>query len=408
MIDLSTYVRPGSGVWWTQAGGEPTPLVHALLDQADDLGPVRAFVGISWDERLTTEPPAGLDVESYGALGDLRLLSKAGRLRIVPSHYSALPRLFAERRLPADVGIVQVSPPDADGLCSLGVTVDYAADAIAHTPVLIAEINEQMPATVGTPGIPVERFAATVHTDRPLLEAPATEPSPAERAIAAHIAGLVEDGDTIQLGIGRIPQAVLAALRDHERLGYHAGMVTPEVIDLIEAGVITGEHKEIDPGVAVTGSAQGDRRLYESLTGRAIEFRPVSYTHSPAVLSRLARFVAINSAIQVDLTGQVGAEVRSGVHVGALGGQVDFCRAAAITGRCSIIALRSTSRGESTIVPDLGTNPVTTGRADVDFVVTEHGVASLRGLSTEERARRMVAIAAPEHREDLERSLAGR
>jgi acyl-CoA hydrolase len=397
MIDLSPFVRSGTGVWWSQASAEPTPLVHALLDQADALGPVRAFCGLSWDERLSRHLPESVALSSYGALGDLRRLS---RLAIVPCHYSALPRLFAEGALPADVGFVQVSPPDADGTCSLGVGVDYIADALAHTPVLIAEVNRRMPATTGTPRIPLSRFAAVIETDRPLAEAPVRAADDVELAIARHVAELVEDGDTLQLGVGSLPTAVLDALAGHQDLGVQSGMISDGVLRLVEKGVVTGARKEIDRGVIVTGAALGSTELYERLSELPVEFRPASYTHAPHVLARLSRFVSVNSAIEVDLTGQVGAEQRRGVHIGAVGGQVDFSRAAALTGGRSIITVRARSGAHSTIVARLD-GPVTTGRSDVDHVVTEYGVAHLRGCDLTERARRLAAVAAPEFREDL-------
>ncbi|MFC8661328.1 acetyl-CoA hydrolase/transferase family protein [Streptomyces sp. NPDC057199] len=400
MIDLSPFVRPGSGVWWSQASAEPTPLVHALLDQADALGPVRAFSGLSWDDRLARHLPQSVTLSSYGALGELRLLSRAGRLDIVPCHYSALPRLFAEGALPSDVGFVQVSPPDADGTCSLGVGVDYISDALAHTPVLIAEVNRRMPTTTGTARIPLSRFAAVVETDRPLAQAPVRAADDVELAIARHVAELVEDGDTLQLGVGSLPTAVLDRLAGHQDLGFHAGMISDGVLRLVEKGVLTGARKEIDPGVIVTGAALGSTELYERLPELPVEFRPASYTHAPHVLSRLRTLVSVNSAIDVDLTGQVGAESRRGVHIGAVGGQVDFSRAAALTGARSIITVRARSGEHSTIVSRLH-GPVTTGRSDVDHVVTEYGAAHLRGCDLTERTRRLAAIAAPEFREDL-------
>jgi acyl-CoA hydrolase len=402
MIDLSPFISSGTGVWWSQTSAEPVPLVHALLDQADSLGPIRAFCGMSWDDRLTTRLPRSITLQSYGALGKLRALSRDGRLEIVPCNYSALPRLFAARSLPCDVGLIQVSPPDEHGMCTLGVGVDYVADAIAHTPILIAEINRQMPATRGTPRIPVDRFSAVIETDRPLLEAPERVADEVDRAIARHVAGLIEDGDTIQLGVGSLPSAVLGALTSHSNLGMHSGMISDAVATLVDAGVLTGSKKEIDTGLIVTGAALGSTALYNRLSELPVEFRPASYTHSPALLAQLRSFVAINSAIEVDLTGQIGAEVLRGVYVGAVGGQADFSRAAANTGARSIIALRSRSRGESTIRPVLRGTTVTTARTDVDYIVTEHGVASLRGATLEERARRLLAISAPEHREGLE------
>jgi acyl-CoA hydrolase len=401
-MDLARHIRPGSGLWWSQGSAEPTVLVHALLDQADRLGPVRAFCGISWDERLATGLPDSITVSSYGALGTLRGLSAQGRLTIVPCSYSALPRLFADGSLPCDVGLVQVSPPDADGLCSLGVGVDYAADAAAHTPVLIAEVNGQMPPTSGSARIPFGRFAAVVETDRALPEAPQRPPDEAEQMIGQHVAGLIEDGDTIQLGVGSLPSGVLQALAGHADLGVHSGMISDAVLSLVEAGVITGARKEIDAGIIVTGAAMGSQRLYQRVPSLPVAFRPASYTHAPGVLARLGSFVAVNSALEVDLSGQIGAELRRGVYVGAAGGQADFCRAACTTGARSIIALRSRSGGDSAIRPVLQGGVVTTPRTDVDYVVTEYGVARLRGATLAERARRLAAIAAPEYRDALE------
>jgi acyl-CoA hydrolase len=404
MIELAAHVPPGAGIWWGQGSAEPTPLVHALLDQIDALGPHRAFCGITWDSRLTRELPAKLSLTSYAALGELRRLSQQGRLTIIPCHYSALPRLFAERLLPSDVGMVQVSPPDSDGMCSLGTGADYAADAVRHTDVLLAEINRRMPVTSGTERIPVGRFAATIETDRPLAEAPVKAADDVEQAIAANVAELIADGDTIQMGVGSLPSAVVERLTGHRDLGCHSGTITDAVLRLIDAGVLTGARKEIDPGVVVTGSALGTTALYERLPLLPVAFRPASYTHAPAVLAELRSLVSINSAVEVDLTGQVGAEIRHGTYVGGIGGQVDFTRAAALTGARSIITLRALSRGDSAVVPSLAAGVVTTSRADVDIVVTEYGAARLRGCDITERARRLIAIAAPQHRERLERS----
>ena len=405
MIDLTPYIAEGSGVWWSQTTAEPTPLVHALLRQIPDIGSVSAFVGMSLDKTFADVVPDQLSVISYGGLGELGKLSSRGLLDVVPCHYSALPRFFEQKLLPCDVGLIQVSLPDADGYCSLGVGVDYVADAIPHTRVLIAEVNRHMPVTRGAMKLHVSRFAAMLETDRPLPEVPDRAPSVVEVAIASNVAGLVTDGDTIQTGVGSLPGAVLSALSNHRDLGLHSGMISDGVVSLIDKGVLTGARKEIDTGVLVTGAALGTSALYDRLADLPIEFRPASYTHAPSVLSQLRNLVAINSAIEVDLTGQVGAETRGESYVGAVGGQVDFCRAASLTGGRSIIALRSTSRGESTIKATLDFGSVTTARADVDFVVTEHGVASLRGVGLADRARRLTAVAAPEHRELLERSL---
>jgi acyl-CoA hydrolase len=403
VINLGDYVTAGAGVWWGQAAAEPRPLVDALIEQTDQIGPLRVFTGLSWNDQLAVSMPDALSMVSYGGLGELRELSKSGRLEVVPCHYSALPRMFTERRLPCDVGLVQVSPPDADGMCSLGVGVDYVADAIPHTPTLIAEINAQMPATLGTTPIPLDRFAATIATDRALPEDVLRAPSEADRVIAARIAELIDDGDTVQLGVGSLGSAVLNALDCHQDLGIHTGMITDGLLRLIDKGVVTGKLKEIDTGLAVVGTALGSAELYKRAGDLPVRFLPTSYTHAPQVLSQLRSLVSVNFAVEVDLTGQVGAEVSRGVYIGAVGGQVDFGRAAALTGKRSIIALRATSRGTSTIKPALDGGVVTTTRSDVDTVVTEYGVAHLRGCSLAERGRRLSAIAAPEFRDQLDR-----
>ena len=403
MIDLGEYLTAGAGVWWGQAAAEPRPLVDALIEQSERIGPLRVFTGLSWNDQLAVSMPDDMSMVSYGGLGELREFSKSGRLDVVPCHYSALPRMFAEHRLPCDVGLVQVSPPDADGMCSLGVGVDYVADAIPHTPVLIAEINAQMPATRGTPPIPLDRFAATIATDRALPEDALRAPGETERVIAAQIAELVDDGDTLQLGVGSMGTAVIDALNLHEDLGFHTGMITDGLLRLIDKGVVTGKRKEIDTGLVVVGTALGSAELYRRAGDLPVRFLPTSYTHAPQVLSQLRSLISVNFAVEVDLSGQVGAEVSRGVYVGAVGGQVDFARAAALTGKRSVIALRATSHGASTIKTALEGGVVTTARSDVDTVVTEYGVAHLRGCSLGERARRLSAIAAPEFRDQLDR-----
>jgi acyl-CoA hydrolase len=406
VLDLRPHIRPGDGVWWGQAGAEAIPLVDALVDQVVEIGPVHAFCGLTVNPRLR-DLPAQLSVTSYGALGELRALARSGLLTIVPAHYSVLPRLFAERLVPGDVGLVQVAPPAADGLCSLGIGADFAADAIPYSRVLIGEINHRMPTGAGGPAIPFSRLAATVETDRPLAGLVEREPDSVDGAIGARVAALVDDGDTVQVGVGSLPAAIVDGLADHRDLGFHSGMLTDSVLRLIEKGVVTGSRKPIDAGLAVAGTAIGSTAFYaglgERLVDTAVSFRPASYTHAPAVLARLGNLVAVNSALEIDLTGHVGSEIAGGRYLGAIGGQADFSGAAARTGSLSIIALRSTAGGASTIRPVLQ-GPVTTARADVDVVVTEHGTAWLRGCPLSERPARLAAVAAPEHRDDLLRT----
>lgn len=401
MLDFGELLRPGMGVWWGQAAAEPRPLVDRLLAQASDLGPLRLFTGLSWNDQLAQSMSPTDTMVSYGGLGSLRELGATDRLEVVPCHYSALPRMFAEHRLPCDAGLLQVSPPDRDGMCSLGIGVDYMADAAGHTPLLFAEINQQMPAVPGSPRIPLSRFAATLETDRPLQQEQRRPAGDLDRSIAAHIAELVDDGDTLQVGIGSLGAAVFDALAGHRDLGVHTGMITDGVLALIDKGVITGSRKQIDVGLSVAGTALGSADMYSRIGELPVLFRPTSYTHAPQVLSMLSSLVAINFAIEVDLTGQVGAELSRGTYLGAVGGQVDFARAAALTGKRSIVALRSTMRGRSSIKFDLDEGVVTTARADVDCVVTEHGVAHLRGQPLAERRRRLIDIAAPQFRDEL-------
>ncbi|OZC29472.1 acetyl-CoA hydrolase/transferase family protein [Gordonia polyisoprenivorans] len=404
MVDFGGVLRPGMGVWWSQAAAEPRPLVDELLAQAPKLGPLRLFTGLSWNDQLAHQMSPTDTMVSYGGLGSLRELGATDQLDVVPCHYSALPRMFAEHRLPCDAGLLQVSPPDVDGMCSLGIGVDYMADAAEHTSLLFAEINAQMPPLPGSPRIPLTRFAATLETDRPLQEESVRAPGDLDRAIAANVATLVDDGDTVQVGIGSTGAAVFDALSGHRDLGVHSGMLTDGVMRLIDKGVITGARKQVDVGLAVAGTALGSAELYARVADLPMLFRPTSYTHAPQVLSQLSSLVAVNFAIEVDLTGQVGAEMSRGTYLGAVGGQVDFARAAALTGKRSIVALRSTMRGRSSIKFALDEGVVTTARADVDCVVTEHGIAHLRGQPLAERRRRLIEIAAPEFRNELSKA----
>lgn len=402
MIDLSRHVRAGDGVAWSQACAEPTPLVTALFEQVRDIGEIEVFCGLTLGEWAKREIPPEVNVKSFGAMGALGRVADSGRLQIVPANFSALPGLFAERRLPCDVVFLQVSPAGRDGFHTLGIGVDYIADALAHARAVIAEVNVGMPTTLGGPILDAGQFVEIIETDRPLLEPPVHHLTAVEAAIARNVASLVDDEDTIQIGIGAIPAAVLTALEDHRDLGVHSGIVTDGVLDLVEAGVVTGAYKEVDDGMVTAGSALGTARLHKTAGSDPFRFRPSSYTHARATLARLHRFVSVNSALQVDLNGQVNAQSIGGKWRGGIGGQADFSGAAAAGDGRSIIALRATdSKGQSTIVARLDRGLVTTPGAEVEFVVTEHGVADLRGKTTTERSEALIAVASPEHLEAL-------
>jgi acyl-CoA hydrolase len=391
-LAFERWIAPGDGVVFGQACAEPTVLVDALLAQTPQIGPLRAFVGLTWGDRILERAPDSLRVISYGALGTLGGLPG---LDVVPCHFSALPALFAARALPGDVALIQVAPPDSRGRCSLGVGVDYIADAVEHTRVVIAEVNDHCPTTAGA-WIAWDRIDAAVMTSRPLLEAPPAKPGDRERRIAEHVAALVRDGDTIQIGVGALPEAITRALADRAELGVHSGMITDGVLDLIEAGVVTNRRKPCDERLAVTGAALGSERLFEAVGEREdIYFAPVSYTHAPATLAKVGRLCAINSAVEIDLHGQVGAEAVGGRLLGAVGGQVDFLRAAAAGGGAAIVALPA-----QRIVTGLS-GPASTSRSDVDWVVTEHGARSLRGLTDTERTHALLELAGPKRADEL-------
>jgi 4-hydroxybutyrate CoA-transferase len=304
-----------------------------------------------------------------------------------------------------DVALVQLSPPDDEGFMSYGVSVDYTSAAAESARTVIAEVNRRMPRTLGT-AIHVSRVHRLVETDRPLIEIPRPEITDLERRIGEHVAALVPDGANLQLGIGAIPDAVLGFLGDKRGLGVHTEMFSDGAVDLHERGVITNENNNLNPGRFTACFLMGTRRLYDFVDGNpAVDMRPVDYTNSVTVAGRVEKLVSINSAIQVDLHGQVCADVLGGRQYSGVGGQVDFVRASSLSpGGRSIIALPSTARGGtvSRIVGRLEPGAcVTTSRNDVHWVVTEHGAADLRGKSVRARARALLEIAHPDFRESI-------
>ncbi|MFT4263844.1 MAG: acetyl-CoA hydrolase/transferase C-terminal domain-containing protein [Nocardioides sp.] len=404
-LDLRQYVRPGDLVVWGQACAEPRMLTRLLVEQAPGIGPVRCFVGIPADSSVQGELPPELRVLSYCGTGTNAALHRAGRLEIHPVHYSTLPSLLSVGALRADVVLVQVSPPDADGDHCLGLADDYFSAAIDTAATVIAEINPHVPWTPGARRLPADRITASVRSSEPIAEMTTPMFDAATARVAANVASIVENGATIQFGIGALPSAVLQALHGHRDLGIHSGIVNDAAMDLIEAGVATGVRKTRDRGVAVGGLLGGSRRLFAYADRNpALGLRPTSYTHSPEVLATSHRMTAINAAIEVDLTGQVNAETIGPRYVGAVGGAVDFLRGAARSeGGLPVIALTSTARGRTRIVPRLN-GPVSTPRSEPVVVVTEHGIADLRGLALEERVDRLIAIADPAHRAELDRA----
>jgi acyl-CoA hydrolase len=406
-LDLGAHLRAGDHIVWGQACGEPTTLIEALIAQAEGIGPLSAFAATSFSGLLTAEAAEKISLSSMGAIGALRTVAAAGKLGIVPCHVSQIAPMIEQGLIGCDVAFVQVSPPDASGNHSFGLISDFVQAAVAKARVVIAEVNERVPFTFGDAVLAAARIDCAVHVARIPVEVPQAQIGETDQSIARVAAGYIEDGSVIQVGIGAVPDAILRLLRDRRDLGVHSGMIGDGLVDLVEAGVITNALKPIDAGVSITGALIGTRRLYDfSHRNPKIGMRSSAYTHNATTLSRLDRFVTINSAVEVDLTGQVNAEQSGSQYLGGTGGQVDYVRAGSRSpGGRSLIALPATAKGGkvSRIAVALS-GPVTTARSDVDVIVTEFGAAELKGRTLAERARRLTAIAHPDFREELERA----
>ena len=401
-------IRPDERVYIHPGAAEPETLVHALIERAPHLSHVEIIHLLTLGDAGYVRP----GMESHfrhtamfvGA--NVREAVNTGRADYMPIDLSEVPRLFTSGLLPLDACLIQVSPPDEHGYCSFGVGVDCTMAAADVARTVIAQVNSEMPRTLGDSFIHVSKLDRIVEVSRPLLELPRRPAGEEHRRIARHVAGLIEDGATLQMGIGGVPDAVLACLGDRRDLGIHTEMFSDGVMELVEAGVINNERKTLHRGKIVSAFLMGSRKLYEFVHNNPIvELHPTEYTNDPFIIAANDRMVAINSALQVDLTGQVCADsMGTGIYSG-VGGQVDFIRGAARSkGGRPIIALPSTARGGtvSRIVPmlDPGSGVVTT-RADVHYVVTEHGVASLHGRTLRQRAEALIAIAHPRFREEL-------
>jgi acyl-CoA hydrolase len=408
-IDLRRFIRPGDAVLVGQATAEPRSLVEALIEQRHDLAPLRLFVGTTYAGLLKPEHADAFRFTGFGAVGRTATLVQAGVLDVLPVHIGSIPTLITSGRVPVDVALVQLSAAAPNGTYSAGLVSDYVLPAIEVARTVIAEVNPHVPFTYGDTVVAPARVAETVVDERPLITVEQRAPLPEDAAIGRRIAELIPDHATIQFGIGGTPDAVLGALGGHHDLGVHSGLLSDAFVDLVEAGVVTNRHKEIDAGVTVSGALFGTERLYAwARDNPSLSMRTSRYTHGGSVLAQLGSLWAINSAVEVDLSGQINGESAGGRYVGTVGGALAFARAAITSphGR-SIVALPSTARGGSVsrIVARLGDGVVSTPRADADLVVTEHGVADLRGATLRQRAERLVAIADPAHRPGLEAAL---
>lgn len=402
-------IGSGDRVFVGGIAGPPESLVEAIAARAGELQGIKIWhlpmiggtpffdPGLAGSFRLTT---------SFVGR-DLREPVADGRADFVPIFLSETPALFRTRH-PLDWAIVQLSPPDRHGYCSLGISADITLSAIRHARHVIAEINPSMPRTLGDTMVHLDRLQAVTEVDRPLLELTPPPVSEPLKRISEQVAGMIEDGDCLQIGIGGIPNMVLELIKDRRQLGVHTEMLTDGMVELYRAGAIDGSRKRIMPGKIVCTFAAGRRQLYDFVDDNPlVEFHGADFTNDPYVIGQNDNVVAVNSAIQIDLTGQVDADSIGSRLYSGIGGQVDFIRGAARSrGGRPIIVIPSTARNGavSRIVPILSPGAgVVTSRGDVHHVVTEYGHVDLFGMGVHDRAKALISIAHPDFREELDR-----
>ncbi len=400
-------IIPGQRVFLGTGCATPTELIKALVARSRELTDIEIVQLLTrGDAPYATRELAGcFPVNSFFISHNVREIIQQGLGDYTPIFLSDIPRLFKSGKLPLDVALIHITPPDANGMCSLGVSVDIVKSAAENARLVIAQVNPRMPRTLGNSMIHVYDIDYLVPVDVPVIENEPLAVRPGTEEIGEYLAGLIEDGSTVQLGIGRVPQAVAPFLKNKKDLGVHTEMLTDSIIDLVEAGVINGSLKSMDRGKIVASFLMGSQRLYDYVDNNpAFSLNPTEYVNDPYVISRQNKMVAINVALEVDLTGQVCSDSLGYQFYSGIGGQVDFNRGAAGSedGK-AIIALHSTatngnSRIVSTLTPGAG---VVTTRGDVHYVVTEYGVAYLHGKSIQERALALISIAHPDYREQL-------
>ncbi len=407
----SKHIRPGDRVFVGSACGEPQELVRALVDTAGGAEDTEVLNVLTMGVAPYTDPKYSdrFRANAFFIGNSVRDAVSQVRADYTPIFFSQIPEMFRSGRLPIDVALIMVSPPDQFGFCSLGVSVDMTRSAALSAKLLVAQVNRYMPRTLGNSFIHVRDIDYLVPHDEPLLTWPVIDnPDETTRKVASNVASLVADGDTLQLGIGRLPDTVLAELTDRHDLGIHTEMFSDGIIRLVGQGVITGKYKTLHQGKIVGSFAAGSQELFDFLDNNPmIEMHPSEYTNDPRIIAQHDRIVAINSAIEIDLTGQAVADSIGEQLYSGIGGHADFMRGAAMArGGKPVLALPSTAKTKdgmrSRIVPfiQLGAGVVTT-RGDIHYVVTEHGVAYLHGKTMRERAMALISIAHPEFRAEL-------
>jgi len=389
------------------AAGEPLPLVEALVDHASLFQNLEIVHMVPMGPCRYCEPQYAKNFRHNSLFvgAPCREAVNQNRADYTPVFFSKIPRLFERKILPLDATLVCVSPPDKDGWMSFGVSVDYTEAAVHHAKLVIAEVNQQMPRTFGS-RIHLSQVDYVIESDRPLPQLKHTLITDVERQIGTHIADLIEDGSCLQLGIGSIPDAVLSCLGNKRDLGIHTEMFSDGVLDLVHQGVINNQAKQIDRGFMIATFLMGSQKLYDFVhENPQVLMRPVDYTNDPCIAGQNHKLISINSALQIDLHGQVCADTLGNQQFSSVGGQVDFVRAAAQSkGGRAIIALPATAKkgSISKIVPCLDDGAcVTTSRFDVDMVVTEYGVAELQGKTAQQRREALIRVAHPDFRSEL-------
>ena len=405
-------INSGDSIYIQGSTSIPEVLCQALADRGNELKDVTVYaafaVGRCEAPFCRPEYKDAFNIKSLFVANNIRRWLADGYGTTIPAFLGEIPALFRDGTLPLDAVFLNVSPPDENGYCSFGVSADLAVSAVECARKIIVQVNKAMPYSYGDALIHVSRIDAVIEVDDPLVEVPTAVPTEIDSAIGRHIAELIPDGATLQIGVGGIPNAVLSALKDHPHLGLHTEAMTDGVLPLLERGVIDNSCKTVCPGVSVASLALGSKRLYEYMDYRKdLLLKDVAWTNAPFRIAQNPKVMAINSAVEVDLTGQVCADSVGTRIISGVGGQHDFMYGGSLSeGGKTFIAIPSmTEKGRSKINPVLaeGAGVVTT-RHMVQHVVTEYGVASLRGKSLAERARALISIAHPSVREELERA----
>lgn len=402
-------IKSNQSVFIHSAAATPKLLVDAMSKRSSELSQVKIYsIHTEWEALYSQEPHINsFEINAFFVGANIRKAIQENKANYIPMFLSEIPVAFRTGLIPLNVALISVSPPDKHGNCTLGVSCDVSRAAVEVADIVIAEINPNMPRVNGDGVIALDEIDFAIEVDYPIFELPVSESSDIEIAIGENVASLIEDGATLQMGIGGIPNAVLSCLYNHKDLGIHTEMFSDGIIPLIEKGIINGKYKKLHPGAIVSSFALGSRALYDFMDDNLnVRLLDVEYVNFPINILRNPKVTAINSAIEIDLYGQVCADSIGTKQYSGVGGQMDFMRGAALSeGGKPILALPSvTSKGISRITSMLkpGASVVTT-RAHVHYVVTEHGIAYLRGKNLKERAKALIKIAHPEHRERLEK-----